>query len=143
MVAFAVWALWNPHGRWGHESDGIPRGGRRTAVVCGFFLVGLYGGFVQAGIGFLILAVTTLGGLDLVRGNALKVLLVLTYIPITLLIFGLGGKVAWIAGFALAAGNFLGGLAGVRLTVLKGHLWVKRVVTLAIVAFALKLWLSP
>ena len=97
----------------------------------------------EEGVGFVILAVTTLAGLDLVRGNALKVLLVLTYIPITLLIFGLGGKVAWAAGFALAAGNLLGGLLGVRLTVLKGHLWVKRVVTLAIVAFALKLWLSP
>jgi hypothetical protein len=46
-------------------------------------------------------------------------------------------------GLALAAGNLLGGLAGVRLTVLKGHLWVKRIVTAAIVAFAIKLWLAP
>ena len=148
MVAFAVWVLWNPLGR-GDDGRGVDgtnvarQGGRRAAVVAGFFVVGLYGGFVQAGVGFLILAVTTLAGLDLVRGNALKVLLVLTYIPITLLIFGLGGKVAWTAGFALAAGNFLGGLVGVRLTVLKGERWVKRVVTVAIVAFALKLWLSP
>ena len=98
---------------------------------------------MQAGVGFLILAVTTLAGLDLVRGNALKVLLVLTYIPITLLIFGLGGKVLWTAGFALAGGNLLGGLVGVRLTILKGHRWVKRVVTVAIIAFAVKLWLWP
>jgi uncharacterized membrane protein YfcA len=112
-------------------------------IVAGFFVVGVYGGFVQAGVGFLILAVTTLAGLDLVRGNALKVLLVLTYIPVTLLLFGLSGKVAWGMGLALAAGNLLGGLAGVRLTVLKGHLWVKRIVTAAIVAFAIKLWLAP
>lgn len=144
MVAFAIWTLWNPLARGRRDESDDARDGRRRAVVMtGFFLVGLYGGFVQAGVGFVILAVTTLAGLDLVRGNALKVLLVLTYIPITLLIFGLGGKVAWAAGFALAAGNLLGGLLGVRLTVLKGHLWVKRVVTLAIVAFALKLWLSP
>ncbi len=148
MVAFAIWVLWNPLGRGdGGRGDGgtnvARQGGRRAAVVAGFFVVGLYGGFVQAGVGFLILAVTTLAGLDLVRGNALKVLLVLTYIPITLLIFGIGGKVAWTAGFALAAGNFLGGLVGVRLTVLKGDRWVKRVMTVAIVAFALKLWLSP
>ncbi len=148
MVAFAIWVLWNPLGR-GDRRRGLDgshvarQGGRLAAVVAGFFVAGLYGGFVQAGVGFLILAVTTLAGLDLVRGNALKVLLVLTYIPITLLIFGIGGKVAWTAGFALAAGNFLGGLVGVRLTVLKGDRWVKRVMTVAIVAFALKLWLSP
>ncbi|MEJ2339561.1 MAG: TSUP family transporter [Gemmatimonadales bacterium] len=142
MVVFAVWVLWNPL-RGADDSDVARQGGRRAAVAAGFFMVGLYGGFVQAGVGFLILAVTTLAGLDLVRGNALKVLLVLTYIPITLLIFGLGGKVAWTAGFALAAGNLLGGLVGVRLTVLKGHRWVRRVVIVAIIAFALKLWLSP
>jgi uncharacterized membrane protein YfcA len=142
MVAFAIWVLWNPFGLDDDGSDiAGQRGRHRAAVVAGFFVVGLYGGFVQAGVGFLILGVTTLAGLDLVRGNALKVLLVLTYIPITLLIFGLGGKVAWTAGFALAAGNLLGGLLGVRLTVLKGHRWVRRAVTVAIVAFALKLWL--
>ena len=143
MVGFAVWALWNPLGR--RDATGSTAGHRwrRAAAVAGFFVVGVYGGFVQAGVGFLILGVTTLAGLDLVRGNALKVLLVLTYIPITLLIFGLGGKVAWVAGLALAAGNFLGGLVGVRLTVIKGHRWVRRVVTIAIVAFALKLWISP
>lgn len=142
MVLFAIWALWNPLGGGGSRGGGV-QGGRRLAVIGGFFLVGLYGGFVQAGVGFLILAVTTLAGLDLVRGNALKVLLVLTYIPFTLLIFGLGGKIAWSAGLSLAAGNFLGGQLGVRLTVLKGHRWVKRVVTLAIIGFALKLWFSP
>ena len=142
MVVFAVWVLWNPLSR--QDGPGGPPGAlQRWILVGGFFVVGLYGGFVQAGVGFLILAVTTLAGLDLVRGNALKVLLVLAYIPVTLLIFGLGGKVAWAAGFALAAGHLLGGLLGVRLTVLKGHRWVRRVVTLTIVVFAVKLWLSP
>jgi len=143
MVAFAIWALWNPLERHRAPHPEAPSRLRRVAVAAGFFLAGLYGGFVQAGVGFLILAVTSLAGLDLVRGNALKVLLVLTYVPITLLIFGLGGKVAWVAGLTLACGHLLGGLLGVRLTVLKGQLWVRRVFTLAIVAFALKLWLSP
>jgi hypothetical protein len=45
-------------------------------------------------------------------------------------------------GFALAAGNFLGGLAGVRLQVLKGHAWVRNVVTVTIVVFAVRLLFS-
>jgi hypothetical protein len=143
MVAVAIWMLWNPLRRRAEEGEAAEPALGRPVIVAGFFVVGVYGGFVQAGVGFLILAVTTLAGLDLVRGNALKVLLVLTYIPVTLLLFGLSGKVAWGMGLALAAGNLLGGLAGVRLTVLKGHLWVKRIVTAAIVAFAIKLWLAP
>ncbi len=142
MAVFAIWMLWDPLRRRAEGEEAEPALGR-PVIVAGFFAVGVYGGFVQAGVGFLILAVTTLAGLDLVRGNAMKVLLVLTYTPVTLLLFGLSGKVAWEMGLALAAGNLLGGLAGVRLTVLKGHLWVKRIVTVAIVAFAIKLWLVP
>ncbi len=42
----------------------------------------------------------------------------------------------------LAAGSVLGGLVGVRLTVLKGHTWVRGVVTVTILVFAVKLWLD-
>ena len=108
-----------------------------------FFFVGLYGGFVQAGVGFVILAVATLAGLNLVRGNALKVLVVLVYTPLALALFAVAGKVAWGFGAALAAGNFLGGLLGSNLTVLKGHAWVKRVVVVMILVFAVKLWVAP
>lgn len=108
-----------------------------------FFGVGVYGGFVQAGVGFFILALAMLAGLDLVRGNALKVLVVLVFTPLSLVLFASAGKVDWGMGVALAGGNLLGGLIGTHLTVLKGHAWVKRVVVVMIVAFALKLWLAP
>lgn len=108
-----------------------------------FFFVGLYGGFVQAGVGFVILAVATLAGLNLVQGNALKVLVVLVYTPLALALFAIAGKVAWGFGAALAAGNFLGGLLGSNLTVLKGHAWVKRFVVVMILVFAVKLWVAP
>ena len=108
-----------------------------------FFGVGVYGGFVQAGVGFLILALAMLAGFDLVRGNALKVLVVLVFTPLALVVFAMAGKVDWGMGIALAGGNLLGGLIGTHLTVLKGHAWVKRVVVVMIVVFALKLWIAP
>jgi uncharacterized membrane protein YfcA len=46
-------------------------------------------------------------------------------------------------GLALAAGYGVGGLAGVRLTVRKGHDWLKRVVTVTVIVFAILLWFSP
>jgi len=116
-------------------------GGPAFPVV--FFFVGVYGGFVQAGVGFLILSVALLGGLDLVKGNALKVLVVLAFTPLALAIFVWAGKVDWGMGVALAAGNVLGGLFGTHLTVLKGHAWVKRIVFVMILVFAAKLWLAP
>lgn len=107
----------------------------------GFFVVGIYAGFVQAGVGFFILAVTTMVGLDLVRGNAVKVLIVLATAMISLLIFAWEGKVDWLLGLILGAGTILGALLGVRLTVLKGHRWVRGVVTVTVILFAIKLLL--
>lgn len=135
MVVVSLWTLWDPLG------DRTPDRAPSAALLAGgFFVAGLYGGFVQAGVGFLLLAVTTLAGLDLVRGNALKVLVILAFTPLALAIFAADGKVAWGWGLALAAGNLLGGLVGVRLTVEKGHAWIKRVVTVAVIAFAILLW---
>jgi uncharacterized membrane protein YfcA len=77
--------------------------------------------------------------LDLVRGNAVKVTLVLAFTPVALALFAWSGKVDWVMGFSLAAGNLLGALVGVRLQVLKGHRWVRDVVTVLIVIFAVRL----
>ena len=116
-----------------------PEGRRRWAFAGAFFLVGVYGGFIQAGVGFIILAITSAGGLNLIRGNAMKVTLVLAFIPLALALFAWSGKVDWVMGLTLAAGNFLGALVGVRLQVLKGHAWVRGVVTVTIVVFAVRL----
>jgi uncharacterized membrane protein YfcA len=154
MAAFAVVILLDPLRKLVHRN---PAGGEdrtegyavRTPVLSGagfpmaFFFVGVYGGFVQAGVGFVILAVATLAGLNLVKGNALKVLVVLLYTPLALALFAVAGKVDWGMGAALAAGNFLGGLLGSNLTVIKGHAWVKRVVVAMILVFALRLWIAP
>jgi uncharacterized membrane protein YfcA len=141
MVTIALWTVWNPLGGRpvGEKLSAAETPKGRAALVIAFGLIGFYGGFVQAGVGFLILAAITLGGLDLVRGNALKVLLVLAYTPISLAMFALDGKVDWAFGAALAAGNLLGAFIGVRLAVLKGHVWIKRVVTVTVVVFAIRL----
>lgn len=142
MVLFAVVTVWDPMRRYSAGAE--PRSSLSGAAIpVTFFGVGLYGGFVQAGIGFLILGVATLAGLDLVRGNAMKVLVVLVFTPVVLALFAVAGKVDWGMGAVLAAGNFLGALLGVRLIVVKGHAWVRRVVLAVIVLFAVKLWLAP
>lgn len=150
MIGLTIWTLWDPVGRRGQQPDPAGQQGpssprqqpRVLLLVLGFFLVGAYGGFVQAGVGFLLLAATTLAGLDLVHGNAVKVLSILAFTGISLAIFAASGKVDWPMGLALGAGSLAGGQLGVRLTVLKGHRWVKAVVTAAVVVFAVKLLLG-
>jgi len=111
-------------------------------VPAAFFGVGIYGGFIQAGVGFLVLGITNLLALDLVRANALKNLVVLPLTALALALFAFQGAVNWPFGLALAAGNALGGLLGVRLTVLAGHRWLQRIVTVTIVVFAAALLAS-
>jgi len=116
---------------------------RKLVLAVSFFFVGIYGGFVQAGVGFLVITALLVHGLDLVRINAIKVFVIFTYTFIALGVFIWHGQVDWALGLALAAGNSLGGMIGPRLAVAKGHDWIKKVVTVTVLVFALKLLLFP
>ena len=141
MLAITLWTLLRRSDQ--PRPAGPPRVGPfHWSMLLGFFVIGLYGGFLQAGIGFLVLAMTTMAGLDLVRGNAVKGLNVMLITIVSLAIFGSTGHIDWPLGLALGAGSFAGGLVGVRVAVLQGHRWIERVVTIAIVAFAILLWIT-
>ena len=140
LLGAAAWTIWHPMrppdmGGTGPPERALPRLGFALA----FAGIGLFGGFIQAGVGFLILAATTVGGLDLVRGNALKIPLVLTFTSLALVLFAVGGLVDWAVGLSLGVGNLIGGQIGVHLAVLKGHAWIRKVVTATLVVFAVRL----
>jgi hypothetical protein len=116
---------------------------RKVILVISFFGVGIYGGFVQAGVGFLIITALLVHGLDLVRINAIKVFVIFAYTFVALGVFIYHGQISYILGFALAAGNSIGGMLGPKLAVDKGHDWIKKVVTLTVAVFALKLLFFP
>jgi len=137
MMGLCLWTLVDRGGR-SRETVGA-FAARPWLVRAGFFLAGIYGGFIQAGVGFLVLALTTLAGLDLVRGNAVKVLAVLLQTLVALAVFLTAGELRWPEGACLALGGLLGSIVGVRLTVLKGHRWLKTVVAVTMVLLAVRL----
>lgn len=106
-----------------------------------FFFLGIYGGFVQAGIGFMVIAVLSLvNRLSLVKSNYVKVFAAIVYTGASVLVFAIGGKIMWETGLVLAVGHALGGWYASRWSVSAGEVWIKRVMIASIVAMAIKLW---
>ena len=104
------------------------------------FGIGFYGGFIQVGVGFLIMAALYhLLRLNLVLVNMHKVFIVLVYTVPALLIFIWTGNVDWKLGLGLAAGNALGGWWAARLSVRGGEKIIRYVLILAILIMSLKL----
>ncbi len=102
--------------------------------------IGFYGGFIQVGVGFLLMAALFhLLGAGLVRVNMHKVFIVLIYTIPALAIFVFSGNVNWPLGLSLAAGNSLGAWWAARLSVKKGDRFIRYALMAAMVIIALKL----
>lgn len=112
---------------------------RTAMLLITFFFIGIYGGFIQAGVGFLLMSGLLVHGLDLVRINAVKVFVVLFYTIAALAVFVWHDQVNYPLGIALAVGNSVGGWFGAHLAVSKGHDWIRRLVFVVVIVFAIKL----
>ena len=109
-----------------------------------YFAIGLWGGAVQAGIGIaLLLALVGAAGLDLVRANSVKVVLIAALTLVALLQFVWAGKVQFGYGIVLAIGSALGGYLASRVGARVGERLIRPVLTVAVVALALRLLWSP
>lgn len=112
-------------------------------LVLGHFLmvaVGFYGGFIQAGVGFILMAVLyRVVGLDLVRVNAYKVFIIGIYTLVALAIFADKGQVLWLAGASLAVGTTIGGWIGAHFTVKRGERLIRVILNVVLVVMAVRL----
>jgi len=106
-----------------------------------FLVVGFYGGFIQAGVGFIFLATLNLiEEFSLIKANAVKVFIIMCYTLFAVLIFAISGKIIWKYGLILSAGNLIGAYIGVKAAIKKGEKFVKLVLTVAIFIACLKLF---
>jgi uncharacterized membrane protein YfcA len=108
-----------------------------------YFALGVYGGAIQAGIGIpMLIALVAAGGLDLVRANGVKVVIVAALTVVALAQFAWDGKVAWSHGLVLAVGGSLGGYAASRFGARVGERLIRPVLTVTIVLLALRMLLA-
>jgi uncharacterized membrane protein YfcA len=139
MIGVLVFITLDPLKRWRRPEMPITPW-RVVVLLLSFFAIGVYGGFIQAGVGFLIITGLLVHGLDLVRINAVKVIVIFAFTIIALVVFIQHGQVDYGLGLALAVGNSLGGWIGTHVAVRKGHDWIKRFVSLTVLIFALRLF---
>ena len=106
-----------------------------------FFFVGLYGGFINAGIGFVImLFLHFYNRLNLIRVNATKVVIVLVYTIGAFLTFLFNDLVNIPYGICLGIGTLIGGWNASRFSVDKGEGVVKIFLVISAIIIAIKLW---
>lgn len=101
-----------------------------------FVAIGLYGGAFQAGVGLLLIAALSFGGIDLVRANSIKVMVNFCFTLLAVPIFIAAGQVSWPEALVLGIGFAAGGALGARLAVKGGERLIRPVLGLAIVALA-------
>ena len=100
------------------------------------FAIGIYGGAVQAGVGLLLLFALNRAGFDLVRANAIKIVIVTALAIVAVPVFVFEQQVAWLPAVLVSIGFMLGATAGVRIAVLGGESAIRRVLAVVVLALA-------
>ena len=109
--------------------------------ILGFFVIGIYGGFINAGIGIVImLFLNRLNRLSLVKTNATKVLVVMIYSAVALALFAYNDAVNWKLGSLMALGTLFGAWWASRWSVKKGDRVIRIAILVTIFIMAIKLW---
>lgn len=103
-----------------------------------FFAIGIYGGFIQAGVGVFLLAGLVLSvGYDLVHANAVKSFIVMGFTVVALIVFVMNDQVDWLMGILLAIGNGAGGWIAAKTAVKKGAEFVRWLLIAVVLVAAL------
>ncbi|QEA38908.1 sulfite exporter TauE/SafE family protein [Pistricoccus aurantiacus] len=113
------------------------------AIYLAMFAIGVYGGFIQVGVGVLFIVVLyRMLKIDLAQINVFKVLIILIYTLPALGLFVYHDQVRWGYGLLLALGSVSGAWIAVRVNLsAQGALWVKWLTLAVILAIVLRLLL--
>lgn len=135
VMLIMLFVIWLRPERW-LEGKLLTLGRVKFFQVLILFAIGIYGGFIQAGVGIFLIATLVLSvGYDLVRANAVKVVIILAFTLLALLVFAQNDQVNWGLGLLLGLGNMLGAWLAARMTVRRGAVLVRQLL-MAVVALS-------
>ncbi|PKQ65039.1 integrase [Labilibaculum filiforme] len=140
MVVVAILILFNSKASGLEKAEKMEFKNQFWGVVS-FFFIGIYGGFLHAGIGFIIiLALTKINGFSLVKTNSIKVTVAFVYTIAAVGVFIYKDAINWQYALVLSVGNAFGGYLGSVFSVKRGDKWIKAILLVTIVVLAIKLW---
>lgn len=140
MVIMLFMVLLNPQ-KWLREHSEVKDGRPSIWMLLLFFAIGIYGGFIQAGIGVFLLAALVMGiGYNLNHANAIKLMIVLAVTIVALAVFVYMGLVNWWLGLLMAVGQSIGAWAAATYAVSakNANIWVRRLLIVVIIYSILK-----
>ncbi len=109
------------------------------AMIVIFFFIGIYGGFIQAGVGFFIITASIWGGFSMVEANSIKVLVITMYTIIILPVFLISHQANISAGILLGIGSMIGARLAIGVSVKKGDKFIRTALLILLFVFAIKL----
>jgi uncharacterized membrane protein YfcA len=128
MVVMLVVLISNPK-RWLREHSEVATGRPGWAMLVLFFGIGIYGGFIQAGVGVLLLSALVLAsGYTLNHANMIKLVVVLLMALTAIPFFMLNNQIDWGLGALMAVGQGIGAwlAANYATRVPNANVWVRR-----------------
>ena len=125
-----------------HPDGGVPGTKPRNNVLGHVLMVlaGLYGGFIQVGVGFILMAILhNVMRLNLVTVNMHKVFITMSFSIVALLVFAARVEIQWLLGLCLAVAYSIGAWLGVHLSIRGGERSIKFVLNVVLAIFIIKL----
>ena len=142
MVIMLIVILFDPK-RWLKEKSEVADGRPSLLMLGLFFVIGIYGGFIQAGVGIFLLAGLVLGvGYNLTHANAIKLVIVLALSLTAIAVFILNDQVNWGLGLLMAVGQSIGAWMAARFATTNpnANIWVRRLLIFIIVVSIIKMF---
>lgn len=105
------------------------------------FAIGFYGGFIQVGIGFILMyVISKILHKNLIKTNFHKSFIVMIYTIPSLLLFVFNGYVDFLLGIILGIGSSIGSYFAVKMSIRKGEKIIKPILLFAMLLIILKLF---
>ncbi len=140
IMILIIVTMFFPQSRNVPESD-MEENRKSLLIYPALFGIGFYGGFIQVGVGFLLMAALYhILKIGLVKVNVHKVAIVFLYTIPAILVFIATGNINWELGLSLAAGNGAGGWLAARISVKGGEKIIRYILALTIFIMAVKLF---
>lgn len=140
MIVLLILVLFNPK-KWLAEQEPNFQQMRSWKSMLTLFLVGFHGGFIQAGVGVLLLAALVLNvGYSLRKANGIKLLIVITFAIPVLGMFIYHEQIDWFWAIPLTIGQSIGGWLAARFATNypNANIWIRRLLIVVIIGAIIK-----